>query len=56
MTFKAIRPNEITRTMRVDRKKILRVLGHSNIKRAKKRGDKKKKKTRHRKGLKTISQ
>ena len=55
MTFKAIRPNEITRTMRVDRKKILRVLGHSNIKRAKKRGDKKKK-TRHRKGLKTISQ
>ena len=37
MTFKAVRPNEITRTMRVDRKKIIRVLGHSNIKSSKKK-------------------
>ena len=50
MTFKAIRSNEITRTMRADRKKIIRVLGHSNIKSSKK------KKNIYRKGLKTISQ
>lgn len=48
MTFKAIRPNEITRTMRVDRKKIIRVLGHSNIKSFKK---KKKKRQREKTGI-----
>ena len=45
MTFKAVRPNEITRTMRVDRKKIIRVLGHSNIKSSKKKREREKKQT-----------
>ena len=41
-TFKAIRSNETTRTMRADRKKIIRVRGHSNIKSSKKKKEKKK--------------
>lgn len=48
MACKAIRLNEVTKIIRLDRKKIIRALGHANIKNSERE--------RHSKGQRMIGQ